>query len=71
MVSSRRTMVVGDDFTKKCQNCRKCKAMIDDANHVVGHACLVDGEPLGGRWPTHITTCNKFIRNRFISDIPE
>lgn len=65
MVASRHIMTKGEDFNKKCQNCKKCRPLLDDLNNVVGHACLVDGQPLGGPWPTHITTCKKFI-----SDIP-
>ena len=61
MISSRRKMVKGDDFSKKCQNCKKCKPLHDDAGNVVMHACSVDGQPLGNQWPIHITTCNKFI----------
>ena len=54
-------MTQGDDFTKKCQNCKKCKPLTDYADNIIGHACLVDGEPLGYKWPIHITTCKKFV----------
>lgn len=60
MIASRHKMEKGEDFSKKCQNCMKCKPINDDEGNIVMHACLIDGQPLGYLWPIHITTCNKF-----------
>lgn len=54
-------MSKGDDFSKKCQNCKRCKPLHDDFGNTVMHACNIDGQPLGVRWPVHITTCDKFM----------
>lgn len=66
MIATRHIMnkFNDEDLTKNCQSCMKCKSLKDDMGNIVQHACLVDGQPLGGKWPIHITICGKFMKRK-------
>lgn len=64
MIKSRRKMEYGDDFSKKCINCVKCKENTDIFEGNIVHVCGVDGTVLNSLFPPGITTCDKFVQKK-------